>query len=247
MNRIRVSIPLALTLIALFGAILSCNFDETEQKAIIFSQYYKINSESLLDSLKTGETDVFSKVDEQPEHVPQDQQIAVNWTQTDYLYIASLLDKYVLGEALADWQLNRMGFTLGCPNSGVGFQTGDFEFFKVTKKQEREARTTLFINIDPRSNFIYVSKSEYYPKLVDWTSIDLATVKVTANNALQRAENNGGRDNRLSVNNACEISLGLAPDAARYKGWRVSYIRNDNRDSLFLINIDPQTGEIHFP
>ena len=88
MNRIRNSIPFAFTIIALFGATLSCNFDETENKAIIFSQYYKINSQSLLGSLKVGETDTFSQVDRQPKHVPQEQQLVVNWTEANYLYIA---------------------------------------------------------------------------------------------------------------------------------------------------------------
>ena len=247
MNRSRNFTAIVVAIMAFLAAILSCNFDQTEKKTTVFDQYYIINPETLLTSLKKGETNVFSPADERPEDIPSNQQIPVNWSQADYLYIVNALYKHVLGETLQDWQLNKTDFALGCKDVGIGFQNGRFEFFKLANKHGRGSRITLFVDIDPRHNFVNLWEAEYYPKLVDWTAVDLAQLKISADDVLEFAENSGGQQKRQSVGNACDISMWLSPDSARYKGWEVLYTRIDDRTSLFHIQIDPVTEQIHFP
>jgi len=153
----------------------------------------------------------------------------------------------VLGKTLQGWQLNSMDFRSGCSKIQNGFQNGRFYFFKAVKEKEQESRIIRFIDIDPRGNFVHIKEWEFYPSLVNLEVIDLATLNISADLALQIAESNGGAEKRQSVGNACEIALVLSPSPASDKGWIAIYTRSDDRTSFFEIEIDPITGEIHFP
>jgi hypothetical protein len=247
MKHLNSTISVILAPVILFAMTLSCNIGQTEDKTALFDQYYTIEPMSLMDSLKNGNMTAFSPVSEEPELLPVDQQLAVDWLQADYFYIANTLYDSVLGETLQDWQLNSMDFRLGCSKIRNGFQNGRFEFFKVIKDKENESRISRFIDIDPRGNFVHVKEWKYYPKLVDWEIIDMAHLKISADLALQIAENNGGEERRQSIGDACNISLVLSPSPASDKGWVVIYTRNDDGTSFFRIQIDPITGKIRSP
>lgn len=238
---------LIMVFVALCTMILSCNFDRTEEKTSLLSQDYGIEPESLLDAIGSGAHNAFVPLDTEPERIPPDQQIPVNWTQADYLTIANALSEFVWEETLEGWQLNSMVFLLGCADFDVGFQNGRFRFFKNARISEHEIRIMRLIDIDPRSKFINVTEVKYEPKLVDWKSIDIQQNQLSADEVLQSAENAGGQQQRLSVKNACNISLLLSPDYANYNGWEVDYTRRDDNISIFHVQIDPYTGEIHFP
>ncbi len=241
-----ISIILALTI--LFAAMLSCNIGQTEKRTILFDQYYIIEPSTLMASLKNDDMNAFSPVSDRPGLLPVEQQIPVNWLQADYFYITNTLYESVLGKSLQGWQLNSMDFDLGCSKIGYGFQNGRFEFFKVVKDKEQESRISRFIDIDPRGNFVHVIEEEFYPNLVNLEVIDLAHLKVSADLALQMTEKNSGAEKRQSIENACDISLILSPSPASDKQrWAVTYSKDDDRTSLFYVQIDPYTGEIHFP
>lgn len=240
-----ISITLALTI--LFAAMLSCNIGQTEKRTTLFDQYYIVEPSTLMDSLKNDDMSVFSPVSDKPGLLPVKQQRPVNWLQADYFYIANTLYEGVLGKTLQDWQISSMDFRLGCSKIQNGFQNGRFTFFKVVQEKEQESRLVRPIDIDPRGNFVHTTEWKYYPKLVDWEIIDIAQLKISADFALQIAESNGGEEKRKLVGNACNISLGLYPNSSSYRGWEVSYTRKDDRTSFFHVQIDPYTGEIHFP
>ena len=242
MKHVARTVSYILLLPLLFAVTLSCN-SQTEEKTILLDQYYTIDPTSL----QNGDLDVFSPVSTGPELLPVNQQLPVDWLQADYFYIANTLYNSVLGKSLQDWNLNSMDFRLGCSKIRNGFQNGRFEFFKVVKEKEHEARMSRFIDIDPRGNLVHIKEWEYYPKLVNWGIIDLTELKISADRALQIAETSGGEEMRQSVGNACNISLVLSPGPANNRDWKVSYTRSDDRSSLFHIEIDPITGETHFP
>jgi hypothetical protein len=248
MNRSHSFFPLAFVIMSLLVAMLACQFnlDETEKQTTILEQYFLIDPPSLLGSIAQGNKNAFIPVNTEPEFPAPFQQIPVDWTQVDYLYIVQAVFEHVWGEPLNGWHLNNMGFSLSCTNIDIGFQNGDFRFFKNTNTRERESRIMRFINIDPRSKSIHIWESEYYPRLVDWSSIDLAQNRFSADDALNIADSNGGREKRLSVKNMCDISLSLSPDLPRYNGWEVFYATKEDA-KFFRIQVDPITGKIHFP
>jgi hypothetical protein len=237
----------ALALAILFTTMLSCNIGRTEEQSTLFDQYYTIEVTSLINSLKNGNMNAFSPVNEEPELLPVDQQTPVDWFQADYFYIANTLYEDVLGKTLQGWQLKSMSFSSRCSYIQNGFQNGRFEFFKVVKEKEQESRIIRFVDIDPRGNFVHVKEWEFYPSLLNLEAIDLAQLKISAERAFQIAEINGGELKRRTVGDACNISLGLYPNSADYKGWIVSYTRSDDSSVFYRIQIDPHTGETYFP
>ena len=249
MKHLNPAIPIVLGFVGLCAALVLCEVvsDKEEEKTNLFYHYYSIQPESLLHELEVGDVNAFHPIDEEPPFIPLDQQITVPWTQDDYLRIANALYEFVRGETVDGWELHTMNFSLRCEELDIGFQDGNFEFFKIAKTGERESRIQLIINIYPRGQYVFITENEYYPQLVDWDSIDLGQIQLSATDVLRIAENAGGQVNRLSVENACNISLSLSPGSARYKGWFVHYYRRDDRTTLFQVNIDPITGEIHSP
>jgi hypothetical protein len=133
-----------------------------------------------------------------------------------------------------------MDFALGC--SKCKDLEWRFQFFSVIKDNDKNRAGAH--DIDPRSNFVHVSETEYSPKLIDLKSIDMAQLKISADQALQIAESNGGEEKRASVKNACSISLQLILDRTNRWQWKVYYHRHDDRTLFFNILIDPYTGEV---
>ncbi len=236
-----------LILAALFGMLISCTDGQEAVKTSLFEQYYIISPENLMDSLENESLDVFIPVKEQPDFLPVDQQLALNWLQSDYLYIATTLYDRVLGKSLQGWQLHDMDFRATCENIDKGFQNGRFDFFNVINENDVKVLISRLIDIDTRGNFIYVKEWKYSPNSGNSAVIDLNELKVSAEQAFQVAESNGGKEKRQLVENACEITIGLSPGSTNYRGWAVTYTRTDTGAFLFRIQIDPYTGEIHFP
>ena len=132
-------------------------------------------------------------VNKKPEFVPIDQRLSVPWQQADYFNIITALYNGVLRKSLQGWQLHNMDFRSSCNNIEEGFQNGRFEFFSVTNEKENESRTSRFIDIDTRGKFVHIKESEYYPKVVDWSAIDIDELKISADQAFEIAERNGGK------------------------------------------------------
>ena len=244
MKSFSLTISIALAFVMLLA--VSCNVGKTEEQTDLFSQYYTIEPDSLMDSLNRGEMAIIP-VRQRPEFIPFDQQVTVNWHQADYFYLANAVNEGVLGKTLQGWQLSSMNFALACSQVQKGFQNGRFRFFNVLKDGDQESRLERFIDIDPRSNFVHVSETKYSPKLIDLKSIDTTQLKISSDRALQIAESNGGEDKRESVNNACNISLMLTLDRTDAWRWRVYYARSNDRTLFFDILIDPYTGKIRSP
>lgn len=255
MKRFILAIPLpislCLTCVACFGilVLLESLSDRREEQTNLFDQYYMIEPTSLMDSLKQGEK-AFTPVSQRPELIPFDQSVTVNWRQADYFYIVNALYEDVLGKSLQGWQLGSMGYSLVCSQIQNGFQNGRFGFFTIVKDDAQEARLERDINIDPSNNFVHVSETEYSPKLVDLSPIPFSESILSAEEALQKAEEAGGKEKRLSVTNDCFISLQLTHDFSLWNKkwwWWVNYSGRDDKGrpiSIFTVELNPQTGEL---
>jgi len=246
MKRLNPVVPVVLSFVILCGALVLCESvsDKSEEMTNLFYHYYSFEPTSLLEEIEAGNINVFSPIAEEPPLVPSDQQISVPWTQGDYFRIANALFEFARGDTLDGWQLNSMYFILGCPEFGTGLQDGNLEFFKIVKTNERVSRIVRIVNIYPRNKYVFITENEYYPKLVDWSSINFGENMFSADAVLQIADKAGGQVKRLSVENACNISLLLSPDSASYEGWWAHYYRRDDDTTLFRVKIDPITGEV---
>jgi hypothetical protein len=248
----RIPLPISLVLIcaSCFGVLvlLESVTDRRGEQTNLFSQYYTIEPASLMDSLKQGKM-AFTPVSQRPELIPFNESVTVSWHQADYFYVANTLYEGVLGKSLQGWQLSSMSYSLACSQIQNGFQNGRFMFFNVVKENNQEASLTRFIDIDLRFNFAHVSEEQYSPK-VDWTPIPINENILSAEEALQRAEDAGGEETRSSVSNNCSISLQLTHDFSLWNKkwwWWVNYSGRDDKGrpiSIFTVELNPYTGEL---
>jgi hypothetical protein len=131
-----------------------------------------------------------------------------------------------------------MTFHIDCQDDLSGLPGGTFSYFRTTLTKGKIAYTWREMEIDPTYLFVaWGGNAKFAHPLFGWKSIDLSKLQVSAEDAIKIAENNGGREARLNVQNQCGIHLLLMPE--RYKGWLVDYQSAD-----FEIMIDPYTGEV---
>ena len=255
MKRLILAIPLPISLClmcaACFGVLvlLESVSDKRETKTNLFFHYYIIEPESMLEALNAGKVEMFSPVAEEPPSIPLQQQSPVLWTQGDYVRIVNALFQFARDDTLSNgWELENMDFSSDCESFDGGFYNGNFHFFKVVKTHERESRIERIVNIDTLNKVALITENEYYPILVDWSGINLDKNLLSASEALQIAENNGGEEERLSANNACYLDLIFTYGVGWWERdwwWKVWYRQSDkNLTMLFSVDINPHTGEI---
>jgi len=226
--------------------MFACKLFQEEKQKTTRQGFYAIQPETLLDALAQGDSNAFIPVNEQDvDRSAPPTGFPVTWTQADYFQIVDAFYKLVLHDSLDDWQLNSMDVALRCEDVDVGWQDGRFEFFKIVKDENnQEILISRFIDVDPSSKVVLLWEREFTPYIINRSSIDLTSMKFDSEKVLQIAEDNGGREVRLSLNNACSIRTSLSPDSAEYHGWSVVYTRSDTRRTAFQINVDPLTGDI---
>jgi hypothetical protein len=256
MKRFILAIPLPISLclmgMACFGilALLESVSDRREDKTNNFNQLYSIDPASLLGDIAQGKIDVFIPIDEERPWPDPDQQIPVPWLQEDYLDIANALFEFTWSDTLEGWQLFTVFFNSDCKQYDFGFQSGIFYFFKNVEINGNKFRIERLVNIDPRNKTVSLAENRYSPRLADWTSMPLNQDLLSAEEALQKAENAGGKEKRLSVGNACYISLTFHHDRGWWNNklwWDVGYSQTDDEGrltTLLTVDVDPYTGEL---
>jgi len=239
-----------ISILSLFIMILACPvlmrdpifMDSHERKdpGVFFSSYgdtgaYKFDSETILDSLKRGDTNVFALTNESlGTHIYKTPFV---WKQNDYLLITNALHQFVWKETVNDWSLHDMSFFGECGDH-IGFDVVKISYAKLTGLQEYSVH---MIGIYPRAGEgEWGGNVKFSRSLFDkWYYIDLEKLKVALEDALQIAEDNGGEQARLSVNNLCTVDLSLSPYP--YPQWNISYSLVPTR--IFEININAYTAE----
>ncbi len=201
--------------------------------------YYKIDPDTILASLDRGETDVFA-----PEPATPPAPIfnsTISWHQSDYLKITNAAFQSVWKETFASWSLLSMVFDTSCRDDPDGFESGDIHFFKADETNY----TTREVLITPQDEDVSWGGgglgSGFSRPSSGWKSIDLIGLKITADDALEIADDHGGKSFRLAKKNQCSLIAALNMDA--YDSWQVEYFGNDGL-SHFKIAIDPYTGNV---
>lgn len=231
--------------ILVVAIMFGCRLFQEELETTTKQGFYAIQPETFLEELAHGNNQAFSPITAHDVDYSIPPGSSVNWTQSDYFQIVESFYELILNDKLDDWHLSSMSFSLNCDEVDVGLQAGRFQFFKIVKDEnDQEVRIVRLIAIDPRYRFVSLWEREFSPRIIDWSSIDLNSMKFDNEQALQIAEDNGGQNQRLSLNNACSIAISLSPNSAQYRGWNIFYTRHDNRRIAFEVKVDPFTGEI---
>ena len=215
------------------------------REELIYSEeaVYAIDSQIILQSLARGEVDVFTWIG--GDVLTAQTTIGlppVQWGQDEYWRIVQAFYSIVRKESLEEWYIKEISFTLDCIEVSFGPQYAYFYFFMYADdRDDNELRLEHYIGIAPQENEIDWSHDEWLsPFKRSYEAIDLAQVTITAEEALRIAEENGGLEARISVDNDCDLSISLIA-GLRNDDWNVWY-SDSNLDELFVVNIDEQTG-----
>ena len=201
---------------------------------------YQIDSNTIIAALDSGQTDLFTLMDSpQPTAIPD---VSVSWQQEDFIKVARALNQTVWSEPLSGWKLYSMHFSTACQDDPRGFAEGDFYYFKTTFRDNGKIRFTtqdFFISL-PDEQATWAGGANFSRPLFGWKNIRLGRTQITAEDALTIAEENGGRESRLLVDNNCSIHVMLSGD----NFWQVYMYHDDTRALIFRMEIDPSTGRI---
>lgn len=185
---------------------------------------YQIDPKTILTALENGETDVFTPLLENSEWPDEITDTTFSWTQEDFLEVASALGKQVWDDPmdLEDWSVYFIIFQGDC-RAPTGFNMASITYFKEIEKNCEKCYVTRLIEIDTYESVVSWGSGATYPQTTDrWNGVDLAGAKITADDALRIAEENGGEDERLQDSNNCLIYT----DASRENNdkWELTYI-----------------------
>jgi hypothetical protein len=209
-----------------------------ERRDFIGGESYRIKTDTILEDLSQGKTDVFTPQEDQSNEKTREY---VEWTLADYDLIAQALHELVWEEPLDEWKMSLISFDWDCEHIDKGPYLAHFRYFKVEKLRERKSRFVSNLYVTPLDDDIYATMHEDYPRLCCWNVIDPAKMGVSAEEALDIAERNGGAESRTAVGNSCHISVILNPANPAYGGWNIRYSYLGTIDQYY---IDPKTGEV---
>lgn len=201
---------------------------------------FEIDPETILVAIEQGNTDVFRSVavkDVIP-YTPFPTGFYA-WSQSDYLKVSIALHQFVWREDLDNWHLYSMYFYSGCHDNPKGFDSGKMTYFKSSNGPF--SYTTRLLDIYPVGYGVSWGGNANFPRpMRGWKNIDLSRMKLTAEDALQIAEEHGGREFRQKVNNTCSVDVFSNPNPNHDEDWIVYY--DSNGLSSFEIHINPYTG-----
>ena len=201
---------------------------------------YQINPNTIIAELDSGAADIFTPMDSsQQDGVPDK---PISWQQEDFIKVARALNQTVWSEPLSGWKLYSMHFSSACQDDPRGFAEGDFYYFRTTFRNNGKIRFTtqdFFISL-PYEQATWAGGANFAHPLLGWENIRLGRIQVSAEDALTIAEENGGRESRLLVDNNCSIHVMLAGD----NFWQVYMYHDDTRALIFRMEIDPSTGQV---
>jgi hypothetical protein len=201
--------------------------------------YYKIDPETILTSLASGDTNVFMPLPEDIQDVEEIAGISISWTQADFLKIASALGQFLWGDPmdLRDWSVYAVTFEGFCDDS-TGLDYAELTYFKAGST----GYSTRFIEIHPYFGWVGWGNEANYPKpiLRKWKSVDLLGAKITADDALRIASEHAKE--RFHLKDKCGVLMGV-PENNDPNNW---YLHVFGFPDSIVYAVNFETGDYTF-
>jgi len=199
---------------------------------------YKIDASMILESIDHNQVFVFPLDSvETKNSITND---GLGWKQAEYLKVGGAFFESVWKESLdKDWSMHRMIFNTSCKENSAGFESATFVFYQLIFQQGELRYEARAIAISPlEGNITWGGDNIFYRPIFGANVIDLDKLKISADEALSIAEENGGKAMRQSVQNDCDLYLVFNGE------WLVVYNAGHESSSKLKIHIDPYTGKI---
>jgi hypothetical protein len=242
-------IALPITIIWMFACILPNDQIKESPGTISDSktiEAYLIEPENALENLRQNNkiilVPISTSFDEHIDSVSPVENKTFLWSYDDYFKAINNVKEQTWGsDALSEWELLWMTFGVDCQEQLDGFSDTNFYYYQLLESGGESVYAGRQLLIRPAYGDIISGSGTTYPyPTFGWSNIDLKKIKFTANDALNIAEMNGGRQFRTSIKDECRVSV--AYTAGDKNGWIISY--NSRKGSLrFDVQVDPYTGK----
>ena len=169
-----------------------------------------------------------------PENPPSE------WKQRDYLETLYIVHKAILHKPFKEKFRGAIFYVPNCDQASFGPQNAVL----FTSTVNFPYANYYSYNIDLKDGLVHWHGNSYQP-IISWpiSSLDLSKYKITAERALQIAEEQGGKDVRIANRNQCEINIEIDTNS-RAGNWIISYNSTiDQFTSLLRIEIDANNGQ----
>jgi gamma-glutamylcyclotransferase (GGCT)/AIG2-like uncharacterized protein YtfP len=230
-----------INIITLFISSCGLFLDEKETSETISEKEYSFDPNTILGSIKSGDTDLFIPITIAPESYQQSNSKMVNWNQSDYVAVAEAIFNYVWHDLDDGWKLQVIDLSVDCVAVANGPQKAFFNFYKIIKNEKNYSRFVRYVYIYPQNGVIHVYEYKITPSISEQKFIEIDKIEIKGDDAIRIVEQNGGADIRSSVDDECYVYSVLSPNSKKNE-WQVSYY-NYKGLTLFSATIDILTGK----
>ena len=233
-----------LLILIVFGLLCACAtsilyITEDVHKTTLSSQsgVYKFDSQSIIQDIALGKTDLFFIIPNETDYAtPIPNLPPVKFTSSAYLQVIDAFDQHLSEKMANQWKYNIIDYSLDCKDVYYGPQEAYFHIVK-SLSSDSQIRVDRLLYIYPYRNRVEWEEFRYDTDEFIPT-FDYSEVKVSVEEALEIAEDYGGKMFRHTENNHCLIALSIS-GRHEMDYWKIRYIGNGKS---FEILVDKKTG-----
>lgn len=162
------------------------------------------------------------------------------WRQQDFLLVSNGFYEFATNHRLKDWQAHSWLFDRSCDGNSVGFDHARFSYLNPNKGENPTIGEFTLIDINLLNKTVSWGENRDFESdsFFGWQSVDPTQIKITADDALQIADEHGGKEIRQAFQNKeCSIDVFLNTQTNR---WEVEYF--DTNFEVFEVIVDPKYG-----
>lgn len=197
---------------------------------------YAINSQTLLQDIHQGHKNIFEFLPDGELIVSPDPGLPpAHWTSKDYFLIADQFNEVVSDDPLNAWQFHNVSFSMDCKDFSYGLQQAIFYVVQYKSPNTRIERSIWIYPLHDRIEWRETAYEDEY----SYESFELSQIIISPEEAMEIAENQGGRKFRVSENDNCRIVADVIA-GIRDGNWRVTYTSDKKQ---YVIDINKETGE----
>lgn len=240
---IRASTIVLFLMVFIFLAVNLFIPDEDYRSPSRFGSYpisgmYTYNPETIFVSLEQGDTNVFLPYFGNPDAIERYYD-PITWSQANYLKIVNALSQIIWDESLDSnkWSVVSVYFAQSCTDNPKGFNRFNIVYYEdLGVKNWKRHYTTRLVDIEPWRGLVYWGSGAIFTSTVlsQWESIELDDFLISADDALQMAEESGGNETDKSHCSTIAVSMFQRDD----EKWDVTYFAAD-----FGMYIDANSGK----
>jgi hypothetical protein len=199
---------------------------------------FTFDPETILASINQDETNVFTPFDGNPDELPIHN--SIDWTPADYLKIANILSQQIWNESLdlEKWAVYFVYFQTDCKDNLQGFNEFRIVYYKSLGIKNWEWKYEVRdIDVFPWQGLIRWGGGTVFsaPLLSAWHDLNWLKFNIAPVNAMQIADQNGGKEERIQVQNICIINVSMNQDGDEI--WDVGY-----PEAYFRIGVNANNG-----